>query len=136
MPKILNEVKAAEWNKQLRGGSTSLIDAANFFFSLAHTQTKLPYPEEEFKFHHARKWRLDYAYPKDKIGIEIEGGIWKRGRHVRGHGFTNDCRKYNAAARLGWKVFRFTSDMIQAGEFYTFLSEIHSLIQNTLSNEL
>lgn len=68
--------------------------------------------EPEYKFHPKRKWRFDFAYPPLKIAIECEGGTWANGRHTRGVGFSRDCEKYNAAALLGWRVFRFTSDML------------------------
>ncbi len=63
----------------------------------------------EYKFHPKRKWRFDYAIPELMIAIEYEGGIFKKGRHVRGKGYTDDCEKYNEAALRGWKVLRFTT---------------------------
>ena len=70
-----------------------------------------PEPVKEFKFHPKRRWRFDLAWPELKLAIEIEGGVWIRGRHVRGRGFKEDCEKYNAAVLLGWKVLRYTPDM-------------------------
>lgn len=69
-------------------------------------------PEQEYKFHPTRKWRLDAAYPQLKMGFEIEGGIWMGGRHVNPIGFEKDCEKYNAAAKMGWKIFRFTPRLL------------------------
>lgn len=60
----------------------------------------------ELQFHPERKWRFDFAWPKHKIAVEVEGGIYSRGRHLTPKGFINDCEKYNAAARRGWRVFR------------------------------
>ena len=62
----------------------------------------------EFCFHPTRKWRFDFAVPSLMIAIEIEGGVYSRGRHTRGKGYINDMEKYNAAQLLGWQVFRFT----------------------------
>jgi very-short-patch-repair endonuclease len=72
--------------------------------------------EREFMFHATRKWRLDFAIPEKKIGIEIEGGTWNGGRHTRPKGYENDARKYNACSLLGWRLFRFTKDMVVTGE--------------------
>ena len=72
----------------------------------------MPLPDEEYRFHPTRKWRFDFAYPEQKIGIEIEGGVWTRGRHNRPIGFIKDAEKYNAAAELGWRVFRFPQPML------------------------
>ncbi|MFQ5788165.1 MAG: hypothetical protein ACE5H1_09320 [Thermodesulfobacteriota bacterium] len=66
-------------------------------------------PVEEYRFDANRKWRFDFAWVIEKVAVEIEGGIWSAGRHVRGSGFIADCDKYNSAALDGWIVFRFTS---------------------------
>lgn len=99
--------------------------------------SELPSPEKEYKFHHTRKWRFDYAFPEIKLAFEIEGAIFGRtitchacgstvkrrlkngktvlvregGRHNSGSGFVNDCKKYNEAAALGWRVLRFPTTM-------------------------
>lgn len=66
-----------------------------------------PMPECEYRFHPERKWRLDFAWPSYKLAVEIEGGVWVRGRHVRGIGFVKDMEKYNELAILGWCLLRF-----------------------------
>lgn len=73
----------------------------------------LPQPEREFVFHHKRKWRFDLAWPDLLIAVEVEGGIWVGGRHVRGEGYEADCEKYNEAQLAGWMVLRFTPGMIK-----------------------
>lgn len=65
------------------------------------------------KFHPERKWELDFAWVYPKVAVEIEGGTWQGGRHNRPAGYAGDCRKYNAAALLGWTVLRYTSDMME-----------------------
>ena len=77
---------------------------------------RLPLPEREVQFHPTRKWRFDFAYRGDKLAIECEGATWAMGRHNRGAGFAEDCQKYNHAAMLGWRVLRFTKDMIDSGQ--------------------
>ena len=72
-----------------------------------------PEPVPELRFHPTRRWRFDFAWPESRIAVECEGGVWTRGRHTRGAGFIADCEKYNAAAALGWCVFRCTSDMLR-----------------------
>jgi hypothetical protein len=61
----------------------------------------------EYLFHKKRKWRIDYAYPFINLGIEIEGGIFSMGRHVRGAGYRHDLEKYNALAEDGWTLLRY-----------------------------
>lgn len=69
--------------------------------------------EREYRFNSARRWRFDWSIPEYKIGIEYEGSTWASGRHTRGAGYAKDCEKYNSAACLGWRVLRYTSDMIR-----------------------
>lgn len=72
-------------------------------------EMSIPKPEREYRFNRFRKWRFDYAWPQHKIALEIEGGVWVSGRHIRPTGFIKDIEKYNSAAVLGWKVFRATT---------------------------
>lgn len=69
---------------------------------------------KEYRFHPKRKWRFDYAFPAVKLALEVEGGVWTRGRHTRPQGFLNDIEKYNTATLLGWRILRTTPD-----ELYT-----------------
>jgi hypothetical protein len=68
----------------------------------------LPTPLPEYQFVPERQWRFDYAWPAYKIALELEGGLYTGGRHVRGTGYENDLMKYNEAALQGWKLIRFS----------------------------
>lgn len=63
-------------------------------------------PIPEFRFDRKRRWRFDYAWPEQKVALEVEGGVWIQGRHTRGSGFVKDMEKYNRAASLGWLVLK------------------------------
>lgn len=85
----------------------------------------IPEPQSEFKFHPTRKWRFDYAWPDKKIALEIEGGIWTGGRHSRGGiGFLKDMEKYNAAGKLGWRIFRYTPTEFKEGVAHSFMKDV------------
>lgn len=83
-----------------------------------------PELEKEVMFHPTRKWRLDRAHRASKTAIEIEGGIWTNGAHTRGEHFQSDAVKYNAAAALGWTVFRLTGGMISEPHLRPILERI------------
>lgn len=82
--------------------------------------------EQEYKFHPERKWRFDFAFPEEKIAIEVEGGLFSQGRHTRGRGYIGDMQKYNAAVCLGWRVLRYGTGQIN-GNVLTDLLQIRSL---------
>ncbi|OPY11347.1 MAG: hypothetical protein A4E67_00245 [Syntrophaceae bacterium PtaB.Bin038] len=77
---------------------------------------KIPLPVKEFRFAPPRRWRIDYAWPDHKLAVEIEGGAWIGGRHVRGSGFMNDMAKYNELTLMGWSLLRFTPRQVRNGE--------------------
>ncbi len=89
----------------------------------------LSIPEREVRFHPKQKWRFDFAYPEKLLAIEIHGGVWSKGRHVRGSGFTKDCEKYTAAAILGWRILHFTGAHVSTGYAVGKLEEaLNSLV--------
>lgn len=81
----------------------------------------LPMPVREYKFHDTRKWRLDYAWPEHKIGLEVNGGVWIRGRHTRGAGQIKDMEKFNAANLLSWHIYQCTPQEIHNLSILTVL---------------
>jgi len=113
--------------RQKLPGQRSSLEAAFLFAARAHG---LPAVEEEYRFaaEHVggpgpgvrgrlaeaglRDWRFDFAWPVAKVAVECEGGVFIRGRHTRGAGYSGDCAKYNAAAALGWTVIRVTGSML------------------------
>lgn len=91
---------------------------------------KLPEPARDHRFalELGRQWRFDFAFVREKLAVEIEGVVFvmatvggsKRlvsmGRHTHPDGFREDCRKYAAAAQLGWTLLRFEAAQVGTGE--------------------
>ena len=69
-----------------------------------------PLLEREYRFHPKRKWQADFVHVPSMLMVEIEGGIWVRGRHNSPRGFIADCDKYNMATVMGWRVLRLTRE--------------------------
>ena len=84
---------------------SKLVLSADPFPAFVCSQTGLKVIKEH-KFHNERMWRFDYAILELMLAIEVEGGVFGNGRHVRGKGFVRDMEKYNMAAILGWKLIR------------------------------
>jgi len=63
-----------------------------------------------------KDWRFDFAWPELMLAVEVEGGGWINGKHNRGEGFLADLKKYGAAQRMGWTIYRTAGELIKSGE--------------------
>ncbi len=75
-------------------------------------------PLRQFHFHPVRNWSADLFWPDLNLIVEVEGAVYANGRHTRGRGFEEDCRKYNAAEMMGYHVLRFSTGMVESGEAF------------------
>lgn len=98
------------------------------FIKQTLTLLKIPF-EVEYRFHPTRKFRFDVAFPGNKVAIEYEGLVSEKSRHTTIEGYTNDCRKYNLAQGMGWRVLRYTAANYR--EFLNELSNFLTINQNT-----
>lgn len=71
--------------------------------------------EREYRFDSTRRYRLDFAWPERRFGVEIQGGIWSGGSHGRGSGIQRDLEKAEAAMLAGWTVYACSTDMVTSG---------------------
>lgn len=64
----------------------------------------------EHRFAPPRKWRFDHAVIDYRIACEVDGGsfAYRGGRHAT----DSDRDKLNQAAAMGWRVFRFSPQML------------------------
>lgn len=63
-------------------------------------------PETEYHFCD-RGWRLDVAYPEQKLAVEIDGRF-----HLSYKRHRQDCEKRNAAKAAGWVVLAYPASAI------------------------
>lgn len=75
---------------------------------------------QEYRFDPHRQWRFDFAFPDQRLAVEIDGGQWAPhgGRHAR----DTDREKLNRAAVLGWRVLRYSGTMLRAPQ--TVIDEV------------
>ena len=83
-----------------------------------------PVPEYQFAKSMGRKFRSDAAFMNEKVLLEFQGSVWKRGGHSTGTGITRDCEKFCIAATLGWRVMPVTYDQLNSGKVYDWLETI------------
>jgi hypothetical protein len=63
-----------------------------------------PEPLAEYRFAPPRRWRFDLAWPLERVAVEVQGGTFAAGRHVRGASLLAEYEKLNAATVDGWTV--------------------------------
>jgi very-short-patch-repair endonuclease len=81
-----------------------------------HCRAEKLTPEREYRISDKTKHRFDFAFVEQRILVEIQGSTWTGGRHTRGKGYEADCRKANLAVFLGWRLLRYTTEMVLAGD--------------------
>lgn len=64
----------------------------------------LPEPVFEHRHIEGRKFRLDVAWPRERVGIEVQGGIWIKAAHSTSIGIKRDMEKRNLGLCAGWRV--------------------------------
>ena len=84
----------------------------------------------EFQGISGRKFRFDAANPKEKVAIEIEGGLWITGRHNRPIGMNQDMEKYNLAVLEGWKVLRYSPETLKRTP-WKIIKDVRMLCRST-----
>lgn len=78
-------------------------------------QVGLPLPERQHRAVDGRLWAWDFAWPSERLLVEVDGGTWIQGRHNRGDGIEKDAEKQSTAAALGWRTMRLTGKLIDSG---------------------
>jgi hypothetical protein len=81
--------------------------------------------EKEYKFCPTRDWLADYRV--GNVLIELDGGVWTGGRHVRGGGYIEDCFKLNTAVMLGYRPIRIATGMATAAYLESLIKQIQGV---------
>lgn len=104
----------------MKNGRKSYLEA---IFEWQLKAAGIPY-RREFRWHPKRKWRSDFYLPmfgRGGVLVEIEGGIFRKGRHTTGIGFTADCEKYNEAVLAGYRLIRGTAKHVKTGQLFAWV---------------
>lgn len=62
-----------------------------------------------------RRFRFDFAWRKERLLVEINGGTYSKGAHSTGTGINRDYEKGNLAVLNGWRVLSFDTKMVKSG---------------------
>ncbi len=73
----------------------------------------IPEPLYELQFAAPRRWRMDLAWiVPTRLCLEVQGGIFSGGAHVRGAHLLREFEKLNEAAAMGFRVLFVTPDQL------------------------
>ena len=95
------------------------------------SQLPKPIPELQFAKALKRRFRFDFAWPDHLVAAEVDGGRYIVRRNKQGamvpvgqHMTEADYEKLNLAVLLGWRVLRFSPQMIRTGKALKVLEEV------------
>jgi hypothetical protein len=103
----------------------------------------LPAPVAEYRFAPPRRYKFDFAWPAERLALEVEGGIYGIGppdpftgrRRVAGHTsidrLKRDMAKYNLAAVLGYRLLRCTAEEFTRGDAVGLVGRAFAAMRGT-----
>jgi very-short-patch-repair endonuclease len=96
---------------------------------MRHTlPTWKPLPERQYKYLHDRKFKADFAWPKNMAGyppemkplaIEVQGMVHRVKKQ-----FESDAVKHNTLTEAGWTIYYVTGKMIRSGDAIKLVERI------------
>lgn len=96
-------------------------------FIAACTMRGLPTPVFEYPFAKdiGRRWRFDVCWVEQWVAVEVQGGLFSGGGHVRGGHLKREYEKLNAAqAIFGFKVMLFLPEQVGTEAFWEILTPL------------
>lgn len=81
--------------------------------------------KRQFRAIPGRQFRWDFAWPDDKLLVEVHGGTFGRGRqaHSTGIGISRDLEKLNLATLAGYRVMAFDVKHVNDGRALAWIQE-------------
>lgn len=89
--------------------------ALESFFAMQLDSAGLTGYIREYKAIPGRRFRFDFAWKKERLLVEINGGTYSKGAHSTGTGINRDYEKGNLAVLNGWRVLSFDTKMVKSG---------------------
>lgn len=88
--------------------------------------------QREYPFIPGRRFRADFCifdvrWDEPLLLVEVEGGVWSGGEHVRGRGFEAGCEKQALAVIAGYRYLRVTSAQVEDGRALEWIRQAFGL---------
>lgn len=66
--------------------------------------------ERQYLYVPGRKFSADFAWPEQRVLVEVQGGVWvDKSGHSGGTGIKRDNERLNFASINNWRMLRFTT---------------------------
>ncbi len=79
-----------------------------FDYAISSFMARLQWQQTRGENRRGLPWRLDFAHPESKVGVEIHG----KGHGIHQEKAQRDWDKLNLAQASGWVVFQFSPEQI------------------------
>lgn len=97
-------------------------------FHITHAEPKLPEPTRHYRFAKAlgRRFEADFAWPKERVLVEVQGGIWRKygGAHSRPDHIERDIEKQQCALMLGYRLLPVTPQDVRSGRALEMIQQL------------
>lgn len=80
---------------------------------------QLPAPQREYRHIRGRRYRLDFAWPEQKIGLEVQGMVHR----IKGR-FRNDIEKRALGLLAGWRILEVDGAAVRSGRALRWIEEL------------
>jgi len=88
------------------------------------------------RFIPARKFEADFYFPKIRLAVEVDGGLWMaRGGHTSGVGAKRDRERDILAFLSGIVTLRVATDHVKSGEAILWLKEAIPLREREVNGD-
>lgn len=77
-----------------------------------------------------RRFAIDFAHLGSRVGIEVDGGVWRgiRGAHG-GSAKIKDCERDLEIMLAGWNIVRVTPQNLSGSSGWSFITKLIELIR-------
>jgi very-short-patch-repair endonuclease len=100
------------------------------FYSYWSAYYGIALPVLQHRFHPTRKFRFDFAWPRSKVAVEVQGmGVG----HCSLQGMTQDYDKHLEALLLNWKIVYLTSKHLSPRNIQEVCDKVAQLLNVTRS---
>lgn len=102
-------------------------DTGRFQRALAMASSGVGFPpfERDYRYVPGRKYEADMAFLEQRLLVEVQGGIWRRGggAHSGGKAIERDIEKHQLAVIYRWHMLPVTTDQVTDGTALTIINE-------------